>query len=44
MSLGTHVILDEKDTHQLAMGLRILLDRERRVQVIWKLVAQGILT
>ncbi|KAK0205294.1 hypothetical protein DFS33DRAFT_1453591 [Desarmillaria ectypa] len=41
VSLGMHVILDEKDTHQLAMGLRILLDRERKVQVIWKLKAQN---
>ncbi|KAK0192760.1 hypothetical protein F5146DRAFT_1191689 [Armillaria mellea] len=37
---GTHVNMDVMNVRQLAMALRILLDRERKVQVIWKLIAQ----
>ncbi|KAK0495902.1 hypothetical protein EDD18DRAFT_1167826 [Armillaria luteobubalina] len=40
VNLGTHVNMDEMGVRQLAMALRILLDRERKVQVIWKLRAQ----
>ncbi|KAK0469212.1 uncharacterized protein EV420DRAFT_1472477 [Desarmillaria tabescens] len=39
VNLETHVKMDEMNVHQLAMALRILPDRERKIQVIWKLKA-----
>lgn len=41
VNLGTHINMDEMNVRQLAMALRILLDRERKIQVIWKLKAQN---
>ncbi|KAK0220219.1 hypothetical protein IW262DRAFT_1383384 [Armillaria fumosa] len=37
VNLGTHVNMNEMGVRQLAIALRILLDRERKVQVMWKL-------
>ncbi|KAK0196224.1 putative UDP-glucoronosyl and UDP-glucosyl transferase [Armillaria mellea] len=39
VNLGTHAVFDENNACQLAKALRIVLDHDRSIQVLWKVKA-----
>jgi len=41
VNLGTHASSDKTFAFQLASGLRVLLDKEKEIQILWKLKGNG---